>query len=560
MKREINLQKIRILAVYALLATVVIFQWHFVSSGLMALPILNGVIVAVFFVGNILIWKSLSSLDNEIDALRAIAEAYRDTHSGDVTEEVLAARRQRCLRKGTVLSRPKLLGAAFDMLMDEFWRGRSLRFRLETVQLLMGTVEHKMARDRGLISYVSGLAIFLGLIGTFVGLMEMVQSVGGIIGALAGANATADSVQNLIKALQTPLTGMAQGFSASLFGLFTSLTLGLVGRFANNASYSVKEQFESWLTSVSQMEQVRRNDGRSERPQTSPAHDAAGFMLPGLPVAPSQDKLAAALARAADAQAAQAQQLETIAARFEATAIDHAALQEILRRTDLLADEMNHLRQGITQDHSALRGYTEDAFAVLRQAIGEQKALAGAIDSQIEAMRVSFDARLDAADRHVGELATTQRAGFAAFDASVEEAQRARDVFTADLAARQADVVAGLRRMEAQLAMAPDPALIGSSIRGVLMEGFTEIGRKLEEATRAAVATGAPAQAEPGQDAVVSEIRALSRSLETSLSQGLNDVAGAFQNALTLYADLMRQAQTQADTPRSSAPLARDAG
>ena len=556
MKREITLQKARILLVYAILAGIIVFEWHFVYSGMMALPILNGVIIAVFFIGNALIWKSLLSLDNEVNALRLIEEGYKDTHSGDVTDEVLAARRQRCLNKGVAVSRPNLLGAAFDMLMDEFWRGRSLRFRLETVQLLIGTVEHKMARDRGLISYVSGLAIFLGLIGTFIGLMEMVQSVGGIIGSLAGANASADSTQNLIKSLQTPLTGMAQGFSASLFGLFTSLALGLVGRFGNNASYSVKEQFESWLTGVSQMEQVRRNDGR-QLAQPASANEAAGFVLPGFAASLSNDKLAAALARAADAQAAQAQQLEAIADRFEATAMDHAALQEILRRTDLLADEMNHLRQGMAQDQHALRGATEDAFAVLRQALGEQKALAGAIDSHIEALRASFDARLDAADRRVGDLASMQRAGFANFEASLEEAQRARDAFTADLVARQADVVAGLRRMEAQLAMAPDPALIGSAIRGVLLEGFDAIGRKLEDAARAAVATSAPPAIAP-QEAVVSEIRALSRSLETSLSQGLNDVAGAFQSALTLYADLMRQ--TQVARSQSSAPATREVG
>lgn len=558
MTREINLQKLRILITYALLALVVIFQWHFVYSGLTALPILNGVIVAVFFVGNVLIWKTLISLDNEILALKAVAEAYKDTHSSVAKEEALAVRRQRCLRKGTLLKRPILLGGAFDMLMDEFWHGRSLRFRLETVQMLLGMVEHKLARERGLIGYISGLAIFLGLIGTFVGLMEMVQSVGGIIGALAGTNATAESVQTLIKALQSPLTGMAQGFSASLFGLFASLALGLVGRFANSASYSVKEQFESWLTGVSQMEQLRRTDGRGEtQAQPHPA-GASGFVVPGFAVAPSQDKLAAALARAADAQSAQAQQLEAIAARFEATAIDHAALQEILRRTDRLADEMAHLRQNVAQDHRALRSYTEDAFTVLRQAIGEQHALTGAIDSQVEAMRASFDARLDAADRQFVELAATQRSGFVAFEASLVEAQRTRDVFGADMAARQADLVAGLRRMEAQLAMAPDPILIGSSIRNVLLEGFVDIGRKLEDATRAAIETAAHTPDSASQEAVVSEIRSLSRSLETSLAQGLNDVAGAFQNALTLYGDLMRQMQV--DTQRQTGPLTRDAG
>lgn len=49
MKREITLQKARILLVYAILAGIIVFEWHFVYSGMMALPILNGVIIAVFF-------------------------------------------------------------------------------------------------------------------------------------------------------------------------------------------------------------------------------------------------------------------------------------------------------------------------------------------------------------------------------------------------------------------------------------------------------------------------------------------------------------------------------
>lgn len=240
MNREINLQKLKILFVYILMVGVIAYEWHFVQSGIVALPVLNSTIIVTFLVGNIIVWKSLFSLNNETAVLRMISESYKDTHSGPVDDDVLATRRQRCLQKGVVLRRPVLLGSAFDILMDEFWRGRSLRFRLDTVQMLLATVEHKMARERGLIGYMSGLAIFLGLIGTFVGLMEMVYSVGGIIGSLAGANASPDSIQNLIKALQAPLTGMAQGFSASLFGLFASLVITLIGRFANSANYSVK--------------------------------------------------------------------------------------------------------------------------------------------------------------------------------------------------------------------------------------------------------------------------------------------------------------------------------
>ena len=491
-------------------------------------------------------------LRDETAALGLIAEAYGDTHAGELTEEMRAARRQRCLAKGTVFARPKLLGPSFDMLMDEFWRGRSLRFRLETVQMLMATVEHKMARDRGLIGYISGLAIFLGLIGTFIGLMEMVHSVGGIIGSLAGANASPEAIQGLIKSLQAPLTGMAQGFSASLFGLFSSLALGLIGRFANSANYSIKEHFESWLTSVSQMEQVRRDDGQA-RAQVMGADGAT--------VTAGADGWPLFALGGADAQIAQARELETLAERFEAVAINHGALQEVLRRTDTLADEMKRLRHSLSEDNGMLRAFTEDAFATLRQAIGEQQARTGAVESQLEALRASFDARLDGHDRRLGELAAGQRAGQAAFETQAEEAARARDAFAADMSARQADLVANMRRMEAQLAMAPDPALIGSSIRGVLLEGFNDIAQRLEEATHAAVHR-ASAQRTPEAEAVVGEIRALAHGLEMSLAQGLGEVAGSFRSALDLYANLMRQAQNERPQPvaADAAPLARDAG
>lgn len=554
MNREINLQKLKVLFVYALMGVVIAYEWHFVYSGIMSLPVLNGTIIAVFVVGNLIVWKSLFSLTNETAVLRLISESFKDTHSGTVDDDVLAARRQRCLQKGTVIRRPVLLGSAFDILMDEFWRGRSLRFRLDTVQMLLATVEHKMGRERGLIGYVAGLAIFLGLIGTFVGLMEMVHSVGGIIGSLAGANASPESIQNLIKALQAPLTGMAQGFSASLFGLFASLVLGLIGRFANSANYSVKEHFESWLTSVSQLEQTRQGEGRgrSEAPSSQPSPAPIRSAIP--------DTIAPALARAADAQLAQARELERLTARFEAVAINHGALQEILRRTDLMADEMNRLRQGVSQDHAVLRAFTEDGLTSLRQIAGEQKAETGALQSQMEALRASFDSRFETTERRFSELNETQRRSQAQFDASLQEAARARDAFAADMTGRQADLVAGLRRMEAQLAMAPDPTLIGASLRGVLVEGFGDVARRLEDAAQAAVHTAMATRAAADETHAIGEIREMTRMLETSLAHGLSDVAQSFRHTLDLYAGLMRQAQTHNTQEARTDMPARDVG
>ena len=551
MSREITLQKIRILLAYAVLGVVLVVQWHFVVSGIMALPLLNSVIIAVFVFGNVLVWRSLLSLRNELAALELIGEAYRDTHSGPVTDEILAARRQRCLKRGVKLKHPKILGSAFDILMDEFWRGRSLRFRLETVQMLMATVDHKMARERGLIGYVSGLAIFLGLIGTFIGLMEMVESVGGIIGSLAGANASADSIQRLITALQAPLTGMAQGFSASLFGLFASLALGIIGRFAAAAHYSVKEQFESWLTGVSQLEQVRQHDHVAQGQEAQ----MVGVGQPTQMLSPSYEAANQALTRAAEAQIAQARQFEILAERFEAVALNHKALNEVMRRTDMIADHMKGLRETIAHDHESLRQYTENAFAALRQVMGQAQAQQGALDSQLESLRASFDMRFENAERRTHELVQAQRAQNEIVAASLADGQITRDQFATDMVARQADLVAHLRRMEAQLASAPDPSLMAGSLRGALLDGFQTMSTRLEQVLQATLMASQTAHME--SDPLIAEMRELTQSIEQSLTRGLNEVAMAFQHNLHLYAELMRQAQP---VPPLDRPSQRDAG
>ena len=274
---------------------------------------------------------------------------------------------------------------------------------------------------------------------------------------------------------------------------------------------------------------------------------------------PANDQVAGALKRAADAQGEQARQIARLAERFEALAVNHAALDEILRRTDRLVDALQAVRDATSQEHAALRTAHEDGFSALYRALGEQRAMTGAVESQIESLRAAFDARLDASDRRMGEIVSAQRASQAAWQESFDTVLQGRDGFAADLAARQADLVAGLRRMEAQLAMAPDPTLIGSALRGVLMEGFADIGRKLEGAAQSAN-DAAQAERLNAQEAMLVEMRTLTRALETSLAQGLNEVAAAFQSGLQVYADMMRQsAQTRPDT-KIAAPMTRDAG
>ncbi len=90
------------------------------------------------------------------------------------------------------------------------------------------------ARDTG--RYLVGLLVFLGLLGTFWGLLETIQSVGGVIGALNTSGGASIAVFDELKAgLAAPLKGMGTAFSSSLLGLSGSLVLGFLELQASHA-------------------------------------------------------------------------------------------------------------------------------------------------------------------------------------------------------------------------------------------------------------------------------------------------------------------------------------
>eukprot|EP01037_Dinobryon_pediforme_P032678 gene32678-37738_t len=105
----------------------------------------------------------------------------------------------------------------------------------------------------------------------------MVGSVGGIIGGLAKGDASPDSMKQLIHDLEAPLVGMATGFSCSLFGLFSSLMLGLLGRFLATGVHAVKNEFEAWLAGISQIE--TETDEKSHEGKGNVAGSAEGIAM-----------------------------------------------------------------------------------------------------------------------------------------------------------------------------------------------------------------------------------------------------------------------------------------
>jgi hypothetical protein len=127
---------------------------------------------------------------------------------------------------------------------------------------ILDSIGNRLDESRDLSRYMTGLLVFLGLLGTFWGLIETVGSVGRVIDGLkVGADAGA-VFDTLKEGLGAPLAGMGISFSSSLFGLAGSLVLGFLDLQTSQAQNRFYTELEDWLsTTVSDIEAAGRGGG-----------------------------------------------------------------------------------------------------------------------------------------------------------------------------------------------------------------------------------------------------------------------------------------------------------
>lgn len=237
------------LLVLVLLST---WQFGFVVEAINANIMLNGLIIGVFGFGVWLVFSGVFKLRNEEVAFAALREMHQDAkniQSGKISDPLW--RHYRCNELAEVFKKPEVLAQAFHLLSDKLSTGRELNVDAGTMGALVEGVQVRLDDRKSMTQYVSGILVMLGLIGTFLGLMITLSSIGAIIGSidLSGADPTA-AVAGLMTSLQVPLQGMATGFSSSLFGLITSLVLGLMVRFSGSGFANFTNEFESWLGNI----------------------------------------------------------------------------------------------------------------------------------------------------------------------------------------------------------------------------------------------------------------------------------------------------------------------
>jgi hypothetical protein len=200
-------------------------------SAFMGNPALNGIIMGAMLVGILYIFRQVLLLNPEV----AWIESYRRNQAAISTAAA-----------------PRLLSPMATMFGER--KGGRVSLSAISLRTLLDGIATRLDESREISRYFIGLLVFLGLLGTFYGLLETLRSVGGVISTLSiGTGDVGRAFNDLKSGLQAPIAGMGTAFSASLFGLAGSLVLGFLDLQAGQAQNRFYNDLEEWLSSYTRL-------------------------------------------------------------------------------------------------------------------------------------------------------------------------------------------------------------------------------------------------------------------------------------------------------------------
>ncbi|APT57528.1 flagellar motor protein MotA [Roseomonas gilardii] len=197
----------------------------------MANPVLNGVILGVLLLGIVWTFRQVLTIRREADWL----EEFRSQGPGQTAQPA-----------------PSLLAPMASMLGSR--RGESFSLSGPAMRSVLDGIAARLDESRELSRYMTGLLIFLGLLGTFWGLIQTIGAVGEVINGMSVGSGDLNTLFNQLKSgLAQPLGGMSIAFSSSMLGLGGSLVLGFLDLTAGQAQNRFYNELEEWLASATRL-------------------------------------------------------------------------------------------------------------------------------------------------------------------------------------------------------------------------------------------------------------------------------------------------------------------
>ena len=341
---------VRMLLFLAAVAIIAYLLHHDLLRVFMNTPILNSVIVAVLVIGIFFVMRQVISLWPEVSWLRRFQAREPGAPALDAQSIDLLA------------PMAAMLGERQD----------SFRLSPTATRALLDGIASRLDERRELSRYMIGLLIFLGLLGTFWGLLETIGAVADAIGGLQVTGG--DAVQMFAKlkqGIEGPLKGMATAFGASLFGLSGSLVLGFLELQASQAQGRFHTELEEWLAGATRL--------TSSSLQTEGEQGVSAYVEALLErTADGLDELTRTLRRSEEMREATAAANATLVERLSALAESMRTQQTLLAR---LAEHSIELRGTVTR--LSERGPGADAEALAAHQRNVEASLARLVDESV---------------------------------------------------------------------------------------------------------------------------------------------------------------------------------
>ena len=304
-------------------------------------PALNGVILGALLLGIIYSFRQILRLDPERRWLMNVQK------SGKLDSRQV---------------KPVLLATVYAMLADQRQESQLSALSLRSV---LDGVAARLDEGREISRYMIGLLVFLGLLGTFWGLLQTIGAVGAVVGSIDTASTDFEAMMQQLKGgLDAPLSGMSTAFSSSLFGLAGSLILGFLDLQLGQAMGRFFNELEDWLSAF-----ARFND----RPDTTDMN--TGALATGM-----SEEAARALIHLGNAIAAGEDNRNRVLEQLGNVNMTLAALNEALTDDRRLREQLAQLNAGIAQLSADLADDRGKANAAVS---AELRTLSNAINKAI---------------------------------------------------------------------------------------------------------------------------------------------------------------------------------
>ncbi len=217
---------VRMTVFLILCALIAVVLYRQIWTAFLANPGLNALIGGVLLIGILLAYRQVMRLFREVNWVNGF----------------------RLSDPGLAVERPPVLLAPMAAILGN--RADRMAISAQVMRGLLDSMATRLDEARDMSRYMTGLLVFLGLLGTFWGLIETVGSVGKVIEGLNVSGDAANIFDALKEGLAAPLSGMGIAFSSSLFGLAGSLVLGFLDLQMSQAQNRFYTDLEDWLSTT----------------------------------------------------------------------------------------------------------------------------------------------------------------------------------------------------------------------------------------------------------------------------------------------------------------------